>query len=78
MKKLAQGDYYVGTKSIFHALRIADFGVQFAQAKKIDFSSMNYVWKEISSREWTWEELKAKYQPLRNSKLTEFKKLTSK
>jgi predicted nucleotidyltransferase len=78
MKKLAQGDYYQGTKSIFHALRIADFGVQFATQQKIDFASSNHVWEEISAREWSWEELKSKYQPLRNSLLTQLRKVAIK
>jgi predicted nucleotidyltransferase len=77
-KKLEQGDYYIGVKSIFHSLRLADFGTQFATTKKITYSSMNVVWTDIASREWTWEELKEKYQPLRNLLLTEFRKHTEK
>ena len=77
-KKLEQGDYYIGVKSLFHSLRIANFGIQTVSNGKIDFSSMNDVWKDIVSREWTWEELKEKYQPLRNSLMTEFRQLTEK
>lgn len=78
MKKLAQDDYYQGVKSIFHSLRIAAFGVQFATEYKIDFGSANWIWEEISAREWTWEELKEKYQPLRNSLLTQLRKVAIK
>jgi len=77
-KKLAQGDYYIGLKSIFHSLRIANFGIQFAKTGKIDYAAMNWLWEELSSREWTWDELKEKYQPLRNELLTEFRELAAK
>lgn len=77
-KKLEQGDYYIGVKSLFHALRIADFGIQFAETGKIDYGKMNWLWDEISSREWAWEELKEKYQPLRNELLTRFRELAAK
>jgi predicted nucleotidyltransferase len=77
-KKLEQGDYYIGIKSLFHSLRIADFGIQFAKTRQINFQSSNPLWKELSSKEWTWEELKEKYQPLRNKLLTEFRILSEK
>lgn len=75
-KKLEQGDYYIGVKSIFHSIRIADFGIQFVKTGGINYESMNWLWDEIKTKEWTWEELKEKYQPLRNSKMTEFRMLT--
>jgi len=77
-KKLMQSDYRIGVKSMFHALRIADFGIQFAKTGKIEFGSMNWVWKEIESREWNWLELQNRFQPLRNELLTEFRKLANK
>jgi hypothetical protein len=39
---------------------------------------MNWVWKEIESREWNWLELQNRFQPLRNELLTEFRKLANK
>ena len=77
-KKMEQGDYYIGVKSMFHSLRIADFGVQFARERKINFESVNDIWDCISSKEWTWEELKDRYQPTRNQILTAFRTVTSK
>lgn len=77
-KKMEQGDYYIGVKSMFHSLRIADFGVQFATERKIDFERTNDIWEYISSKEWTWEELKDRYQPTRNRILTTFRAVTSK
>jgi hypothetical protein len=73
-----QSDYRIGVKSMFHALRIADFGIQFAKTGKIEFGSMNWVWREIESREWNWLELQNRFQPLRNELLTEFRKLANK
>jgi len=48
-KKLAQGDYDIGIKSLFHSLRLAIFGEQFADKKTIDFSSANWIWDELTS-----------------------------
>ena len=77
-KKLEQGDYYIGVKSLFHSLRIANFGIQYGSTGKIDFSQCNWIWDEINSRTWTWEELKEKWQPIRNEYLSEFRKLARK
>jgi len=78
-KKIENGDHYIGIKSLFHSLRIAKFGEQFSREGRIDFGSMNHVWREIIFRdvdeEWEWSELKEKYQPLRNSLLTEFRQV---
>ena len=63
---------------MFHALRIADFGIQFAKYGMIDYSSCNEIWREINSRKWTWEELNERFRPVRNAKLTEFRQLTTK
>ena len=77
-KKLEQGDYYIGIKSLFHSLRIADFGIQFSKTGKIDFQKDLELWKEISSKEWTWTEIQEKWQPLKNSRMTEFRLLADK
>lgn len=79
-KKLMESSYYTGIKSMFHSLRIANFGIQFANHGKIDFASMNWLWWELTNREgeWNWLELKEKYQPLRNELLTEFRTFVKK
>lgn len=77
-KKLMQSDYYIGVKSLFHSLRIANFGIQFAKTGKIEFSEMNWLWKELMEREWNWLELEAKYKPLRNNLMSEFRTLCEK
>jgi predicted nucleotidyltransferase len=78
-KKLAQDDYYIGIKSLFHSLRIAHFGIQYAKTKTIDYSAMNWLWNDLDGKtDWTWEELKDKYQDLRNELLSEFRKYAEK
>lgn len=72
-KKLDQGDYYIGIKSIFHCLRIASFGIQFSMKREIKFDYCNIYWRELSEKEWTWDQLKEKYQPLRNALLSVFR-----
>jgi predicted nucleotidyltransferase len=78
-KKMEQGDYYIGVKSLFHSLRIPIFGIQIAQTGSIyDFSVANYIHDKIFSKEWTWDELDSEFRPLRNSILTDFRNITTK
>jgi len=78
-KKIEQGDYYIGVKSLFHSLRIPIFGIQIAQTGSIyDFSEANYIHDKIFSKEWTWDELASEFRPLRNSILTDFRNITTK
>jgi predicted nucleotidyltransferase len=73
-KKLAQGDYYIGIKSLWHAMRIAMFGYQLATEGKItDFSCANYLWNELISKTWTWEELEEKFKQFNNNLLSIFR-----
>jgi len=79
-KKLEQGDYYIGVKSLFHSLRIPMFGIQIVKDGFIsDFSCANKIYDIIFSRnDWTWEELDEKFRTLRNQILTDFRKVTQK
>ena len=78
-KKMEQGDYYIGVKSLFHSLRIPIFGIQIAQTGSIyDFSEANYIHDKIFSKEWNWDELDLEFRPLRNSILTDFRNVTTK
>jgi predicted nucleotidyltransferase len=78
-KKLLQGDYYQGIKSLFHSIRIPMFATQIATTGKItDFSCANFVWDKIKSKVWTWEELDKEFGSLNNQVLTEFRKVASK
>lgn len=73
-------DYYIGWKSLFHSLRILDFGIQIAeQGSIVDYSSMNDVWVEIiNNPEYTWDFYKEKYQPVYNDLASKFRKLAPK
>lgn len=71
---------YIAKKSLFHSLRIIDFGSQIAKLGKIDnYSSSNYLWEDIyTDPNETWEPYKEKYQEIFNIKMTEFRKLAPK
>lgn len=74
-KKLQQGDYYIGIKSLFHSLRIAQFGIQIIQFGKIvDWQSANSIWVKLQSKKWTWQELDDEFRLQRNRLMTEFRK----
>lgn len=71
---------YIAKKSLFHSLRIIDFGIQLATHDKItDFTSSNYLWEEIYTDPIEeWAHYKEKYQAFFNSQMTEFRKLAPK
>ena len=78
-KKLEQGDYYNGVKSMFHSLRIPMFGVQIAKTGKIeDYGCANKIWESIISKKWQWEELDLEFRKLRNKILSDFRSVTRK
>lgn len=77
-KKLEVEESYnptVGKKSLWHSLRIIDFGIQILKHGKIvDYSSMNKLYNEIVlSEETDWEYFKCKYKPIYNSLKTTFR-----
>jgi predicted nucleotidyltransferase len=87
-KKLAQGDDNIGYKSLFHSLRILDFGIQLAKHNKIvsfakpDSKSLKYktfdeLLNEIKTQK-NWDEIYKKYKEIYNSLRTEFKLLAPK
>lgn len=73
-------DIYKGKKSLFHSLRILDFGTQIAKYNKIiDFTSCAHLWKEIiENPSECWEDYNKKYKPVFNSMATEFRKFARK
>lgn len=78
-KKLAQKEYYIGIKSLFHSLRIPMFGIQLAKTGKIyDYSCANKIWTSLSSKEWDWDNLDIEFRLLRNQILTDFRHCTQK
>lgn len=77
-KKLTLGpDYnpYIAKKSLFHSIRILGYGIDIAKNGRItDFGAYNHYLLEIMAID-TWEELRAKYEPLVREMRKEFKKL---
>lgn len=87
-KKLTvTGDYNVNLaiKSIFHSLRILDFGIQLAQSGKIQrFDSSNFILgdlKKIAGEYQSvelWNKIDDKYRKIYNSRSSHFKELAPK
>lgn len=67
-------DLYRAKKSIFHSLRILDYGKQIAEYGRIvDYESSNYLWDIIYKMETSkWEDYKDRFKPLLNKKRSEF------
>lgn len=60
-------DIYRGKKSLFHSLRILNFGIQICEKGYIyDFSQANQYWHDICISDKTWDEYKAIYKPIYN------------
>lgn len=74
-KKLRDGEYYIGKKSLFHSLRIIDVGIQIAEyGKIIDYSSSNDLLKkimEIDSNDWSV--FQKNFQHIFNERKSKFK-----
>ena len=79
-KKLTvEKDYndLVGKKSLWHSIRIIDFGIQILEKGSIDYGSCNWFYDEVMyCKDWT--EMYDKYKLMYNAKLTEFRKLAPK
>lgn len=73
-------DLYRAKKSLFHSMRVLDFGKQIAEnGKIINFESCNKLWNEIYKMDTDkWEDYKSKYKPLLNKMRSEFVKLCPK
>lgn len=73
-------DFYIGWKSLFHSLRILNFGIQIASKGKIeDYSAANHFWFDIlNAGQYDWSYFKEKYQSVYNELATEFRKAAPK
>lgn len=80
-KKLTVPEDYdldIGRKSMFHAFRIIDFGIQIAKTGRIEnYGSCNELFNEIFSY-YDWPTLFETFKPRYNALLTEFRALTHK
>lgn len=83
-KKILQGDIHIGQKSLFHSLRILDFGIQLAKYGKIDFTepASNTLSKKYKSfyellynikKIDNWNSLNDEYKSIYNEIKSEFK-----
>lgn len=79
---LENEDSWIGWKSLFHSLRILDFGIQIAKYGKItDYTCMVSLWHDILymvKENKTIEEIMKHYKPIYNANRTEFRKLAPK
>lgn len=74
-KKLADGEDYIGLKSLFHSLRILMFGTQIARfGKIIDWQCANEYYDEIFAIGADWDSLHKRFKPVYNQLKSEFKK----
>jgi len=81
-KKLTvPADYapHTARKSLFHSLRIIDFGIQLAMVGTIDFDSVQHYWQSISRHpaDTGWEIYKAEFQPIYNGLKSTFRIITN-
>jgi hypothetical protein len=87
-KKLTvAGDYdlILAVKSIFHSLRILDFGIQICNSGRVEnYGSMNYILDDLKKlsqqhqREELWLKIEDKYKKFFNAKASQFKELAPK
>lgn len=75
-KKLKDGEFYIGQKSLFHSLRILMFGISIAKTGRIEnYSCANMIYKDVVlGNKTNWTEIKTKYKPIYNNLKSEFKK----
>lgn len=89
-KKLTIADeYYIGIKSLFHAIRIPMFATQIMSSGKItDYSCANWVWDKLTFKDkpqylrskykWTWDELDDEFRTIHNGVLSDFRNVAKK
>jgi hypothetical protein len=77
------GEFRLGLKSLFHSLRLLDFGIQIATLGRIsDYGSANEYWRDIQNQKWglagfrnftSWCDYKEYWQPKYNKLRTDFR-----
>jgi hypothetical protein len=75
-KKIDQHqEYRLGRKSLFHALRILNFGLQIAERGRIvDYSASNHYLRKIQEQGFdSWQPYKDYWQPIFNELKTQFR-----
>ena len=67
---------YIGVKSLYHSLRIVDFGIQIANNSKITNYEYKKQWNDILIMYHNgskWNDFKETYQPIFNKLMTDFR-----
>lgn len=85
-KLIVSGDYdkKAGLKSIFHSLRILDYGIQLAVNNAIVPKTMNWLWYELKQlgeiydHDELWEKIDARYREIYHKTKSDFKKVAPK
>ena len=78
-KITVENELLLGRKSLFHALRILEFGSQMARDGRItDYAAANPLFVEIMEGPEDWATLKAIWQPRFNALSSEFRRLAPK
>lgn len=73
-KKIEQGDIYIGKKSLFHAIRILDFGTQLADYGYVaQFTNLQHYYEHIMNLKGDWDAHHALFKPIYNQYHTTFK-----
>ncbi len=75
-KKIADGEFYIGKKSLFHSLRILMFAVMIVKTEKLylDLIALHELYKNIMSLENNWETLHDSYKFCFNQLSSELRK----
>jgi len=73
---------WIGYKSLFHAMRILNFGIQIAETGRItDFRKVSHLWNDILQmveRGDDFDSIMKFYKPIQNANLTIFRQLAPK
>ena len=76
-KKLTVQDSYsprIGKKSLWHSIRLLDFGTQIMNFGKIvNYQSVNNIYNQSMEAQDNWNYLKEQFQPIYNKYHSEFK-----
>lgn len=79
---LENEDSWSGYKSLFHSMRILDFGIQLAETGRIgDFQRVTHLWYEILEKVSSGEDfikIMEHFKPYQNSRATYFRQLAPK
>ena len=76
-KRIESGNIISGAKSLFHSIRILDFGIQIIKYNHIkDFSSCNEIWKMLDESECLkWEDYDGLCFNKKKLKMKEFREI---